>query len=456
MNFKILIQRIIKAIKTYSIKNDSIEVFNMLTSKTKSIDKDAIKGFSTSVIAYGIWEIDEIIIYLKDGAKISIMQIAQSNFKDIKSALLDKNYNYLGSELPYNVSLYNRIYKYDNHTINSNLGEKRNNTVRSGNSEDNIKRPITNDIKTKIKLIYIPYLIISLAILIAWTFLYWLLFIKLNVFQVDESLISMIAPAVLSLISILIWLNKRIKLLKIDKDHFPFYLIVACISMGCLSYFTHEYIILTTNKLTDLSSISQIEKKEPTKFYTLKNFYLDKKNFSIKKIFYAGGKHSQNLEMEIYIVVPILNSASDTIGSNCIGWYGVKYAHTEYDFISNRSSFSLIYNFNDISIDTIENSTEVKRFISNRMRVFENLDINRFLYLDRITKTGNEYNNYVSAIKNNAKYTNKSDVVLLPFNEPLTERADYNLKAALITFGAGSLLFLLMVINPNLKSEDES
>ena len=30
-------------------------------------------------------------------------------------------------------------------------------------------------------------------------------------------------------------------------------------------------------------SINQIEKKEPTKFYKLKNFYLDKKHFSIKK-----------------------------------------------------------------------------------------------------------------------------------------------------------------------------
>lgn len=311
-----------------------------------------------------------------------------------------------------------------------------------------------DNIKTKIKLIFVPYLIISFATLISWIFLYWLLFIKFNISQVDESLISMSAPAVLPLISILIWLNKRIILLKINKDHFPFYLIVACISMGCLSYFAHEYIIATTNKLTQLSSISQIDKREPTKFYTLKNFYLDKKNFSIKKSFYASGKHSQNLEMEIYITVPILNSANDTLGSNCIGWYSVKYAGTAYAFVSNRSSFSLVYNFNSISIDTIENSGEVKRFISDQMVVFENLNLNHFLYLDRISKSGHDFDNYVSAIKNNTKYDTKSDVVLLPYNEPLADRADYNLKAALVTFGAGSLLFLLMVINPDLKSEE--
>lgn len=324
-----------------------------------------------------------------------------------------------------------------------------------------------DNIKTKIKLIFVPYLIISLATLIIWTYLHWLLFLKFNVYEVNENFITIILPSVLSLISILIWLYKKIKLLSIKSKNLIWFILVPCVSMGGLNLFGSQYIILATSKQTILSSISQIEKKEPTKFYELKKFYLDKKHYSLKKFFYSSGKHNNNLEMEIYVTVPILNFIKDTFGSNCTGWYGVKYAKTAYDFNDDHDIYNSnwatdeVYNNNitsdyyDNSINKIENSEEVKRFVNESLTQFDNLNLNEFLYLDRITKITRDYNNYISAIKNNSKYDTKSDVVLLPCNETLADRANDNLKIALILFVIGSILFLIMVINTNLKSEDE-
>ncbi len=438
-----LIKPFVKTTKNYLIKDNSIEEFNLLTSKTKSIDKNEIKGFSTSIFPYRIWEFKEIIIYLKDGAKINIMQFAYFNFKNIETTLIDKKYNYLGQE-PYEWNLFKgRIYKYDDYNINSDLDKKPNNAERGNNYE------------VKIKLVFVPYLIISLAILIGWTFLYWLLFIKLNVYPVNELVSGFITPLVLASASILIWLYKKIDLLRIQTGDLAFYLLLPCFTMVLQVFFAQQYIISRSGKVTNLSSISEIEQKESSRFYTLKNFYLDKKHFSIKKHFGASGKFGNNLTMGVYITVPILNSVKDTLGSNSIGWYGVTYTDTAYGFVSDHLSFSPVYNFNDISMDTIENSAEVKRFVNESMMKFENLNINQFLYLERIFKTGKEYECYVSAIKNNTKYHTKSDLVLLPVDESLAERANENLLYGLAVFGIGSLLFLIMVIIPKLKSEDE-
>lgn len=316
-----------------------------------------------------------------------------------------------------------------------------------------------NDNKTKIRLVFIPYLIISLATVIGWAFLHWLLFIKLNLYEGNEGVLVYVIPLVLSVTSFFIWLDKRIDLLKIGLEYDLLYTLVPLVAMGGLCFFT-QYIVLKTNKETNLSSISQIDKKEPTKFYSLKNFYLDKKHLSIKKQFsQSSGKYTRHLEMSFYIVVPILNSVKDTLGSNCIGWYGAQYDNTARDFLDHhdvkRSWYTTGYVFNDIGIDTIENSKEVKKFTHECMMKFDDPNINRFLYLERIGKTDVDYDNYILAIKNNTKYDTKSDVVLLPYNESFIDRANENLIYALAIFGIGSLLFLIMVINADLKSEGE-
>jgi len=112
--FQMFFKAFITRTKNYLITNQTIEEFNILTLKTKTIHKDDIKGFSTSKIPYRIWDFKQVIFYLKDGTKIDIMQFAYFNFRKIKPTLIDKKYNYLGDE-PYIWKWFNsRVYRYDN------------------------------------------------------------------------------------------------------------------------------------------------------------------------------------------------------------------------------------------------------------------------------------------------------------------------------------------------------
>ena len=112
--FQMVFRPLITSTKNYIIRDNAIEEYNFLTFSTRTIDKNEIKGFSTSIIPYNnIPNFKQIIIYLKDGSKIDLMQYAYFNFKKIKPALIDKKYIYLGHE-PYVWKWVNsRVYKYD-------------------------------------------------------------------------------------------------------------------------------------------------------------------------------------------------------------------------------------------------------------------------------------------------------------------------------------------------------
>ncbi len=108
------VQRFISTTKEYIIGDDNIKVINFIKS-SETIGKDAIKGFSTTVVKYRLWDFDEIIIYLKDGKKISLMQYAYFNFKEIKQELENRKYYYMGEEPPFLsiIGVYYRTYKFD-------------------------------------------------------------------------------------------------------------------------------------------------------------------------------------------------------------------------------------------------------------------------------------------------------------------------------------------------------
>jgi|SRR5690606_23581421 len=111
--FQMFFKALVTTSKNYLITDQTIEEFNVLTLKTKTIHKEDIKGFSTSKVPYRIWDFKQVIIYLKDGTKIDIMQFAYFNFKKIKSTLVDKRYNYLGHESYIWKWVNSRVYKYD-------------------------------------------------------------------------------------------------------------------------------------------------------------------------------------------------------------------------------------------------------------------------------------------------------------------------------------------------------
>lgn len=295
-----------------------------------------------------------------------------------------------------------------------------------------------NNFIGKLRLIFVPFLLLAVCVIGGYTFLHWLLFIKLHTFSVNEEILNLYIPIALPWIPIYIWLQPRIKLLNLKRDKgnlVAFYVFISGFALAVPTMIAQSYLETATGKLTQLDSIDQINQKEATKYYTLKKFYIDKKHIGLNSAFDVSGKHNQDFNMHLYLALPILALPEDTANSNCLAWYGIKY----YRRISNRLSQK-------------EKEESFAEFTSERLESFDERDVSQFVYLDRIGNT-DDHQSYIAAIKKNERYSQNSTTVLMPVNEPFESRNGNKLRWIFGSFLIGCLVWLLMINTPIFDEE---
>ena len=108
----------------------------------------------------------------------------------------------------------------------------------------------------KLRLIFVPYLIIAVSTIVLYTFLNWLIIIKLNLFRIDDFIVSFLIPFILPWIPNLIWLMPRIKLLRMKQGYrrnpVSGVLFVNWLAIGIPLILAQQYIVTATGKLTEL------------------------------------------------------------------------------------------------------------------------------------------------------------------------------------------------------------
>jgi membrane associated rhomboid family serine protease len=170
-----------------------------------------------------------------------------------------------------------------------------------------------NQFFTKLKLIFIPFVVVVVLFISAYTFLNWLIFVKLSLFVVDDVFTEIAGPGVIALVIILLWMKPRLKLLnmvsKRRSDPLSFALLIAYLGMAGSCMIAQAYMETATGKLTVLDHISGLNHLPLTKYYEVKHFYTDKRFSRFKVTFKVSGKHNSDFDMGIYAVSPVLDSA---------------------------------------------------------------------------------------------------------------------------------------------------
>jgi len=339
----------------------------------------------------------------------------------------------------------------------------------------------------KLRLIYVPFLIIALCIMIGYTYLNWLTMIYLQSFPIKEKIVNNIPPLIISYIAVLIWLRSRIKLLKIgtigNLNLRITYSFIAAFAITAPTIIAQNYMVTATGKLTELDNIEQIDGHVATKYYRLKNYYVDKNDFQTYTTTEVTGKHSEYLNIYVFIVCPLLPSkpAFYEETDKGIGHYlpllvidGKPYRNLEPSAIPTEKILSLTklssyaafqlygeiakngaillttkhfipvtkdsvtkertflpdtlkswlgYKYTDCISNRISNQEQeklIKTFRSDCKKNFELKDISRFVYLKRMG-ISDEIEDYQNAICN-SPLIQSSKIVLLPINEPFESR----------------------------------
>lgn len=165
----------------------------------------------------------------------------------------------------------------------------------------------------KLRLIFVPFLLIAFAIIAVYTFLDWLLLIKLQWISLKRNVVELWVPFTLPWIPLYIWVKPNLKLQdrKTNASRDPFsVLMIPAFSICIATCIAQMYLDTATGKLTKLGSIDQLQtnEKEQTKYYTLQNYYIDKSAYGFSNSFEVSGKYNTNFDMSIYVVFPVLNT----------------------------------------------------------------------------------------------------------------------------------------------------
>ncbi len=308
----------------------------------------------------------------------------------------------------------------------------------------------------RIRLIFVPFVIIVVALVVGYTFLHWLLFIQTDKIKIDPDIINFFVPMFIPWIPLLIWLRPRIKLLKLKRagrrDPVLLYLLLAWFVTIAPLLITQSYIETATGKLTALDHISQIDSLPKTKYYTLKHFYIDKRLARIKSIFKVIGKSNEDFDMSIYAASPIYNRNSNTdtvekqlslrgtVDKNAetppVAWLAVKYRK----IISNK-----------LSAD--EKQAAFKQFAAESQQDFDTRDLNYFTYLEKMGYSS-DLKGYTKAV--GVRESDTQPVILSPVNEAFEARNGDKFGWIFVSFAIGCMIFMICLFFSPLRTGVET
>jgi membrane associated rhomboid family serine protease len=282
---------------------------------------------------------------------------------------------------------------------------------------------------TKLKLIYFPYLLISILFIVAYLSSLWLLNIKLDVLPLKEDVLHYWLPVGLSCIVAYLLLRPRVKLLKIDfesRQSVPIYLLLVA-TMAVPTVLGCGYLTKVSGDILHLDNIMQITDHKPEKYYTIKDYYLDKNDIGYEPAISYSDK-GRSLIMKLYIVVPIRENAHDSVFAPIRAWYGMKYT----------------YSVSASKLDDADKEAEFRDFLNDSERKFVYEDLTKFQYLERAANNEDK-DRYLAAIKNNSEL-NKCETILLPINEPFEERTGSSVMWILVSFAICAVIILIIVL----------
>ena len=301
-----------------------------------------------------------------------------------------------------------------------------------------------NYFSIRMRLIYLPFLVIVASFILVYSSLDWLFLVKFEL-PVNEEVVHIWLPMLLPWIPVFIWLSPRIRLLvlKDKKGNLPFlYRFVAGFAIAIPTIIAQGYIVTATGTLTQLQNINEINATALSKYYKLKTHFVDKRNVAVYHRTETSGKYNETLEFYIDVACPILPVPDTSTKS-----YIAANANTPKAWLCYQFSKSIS---NRLSDDVKE--TEFKAFDTLVNNEFREKNFDQFVYLDRIGMN-NRSKAYTKAIRRRIGNI-KNPIILEAVDAPFEARNGDKLMWIFASSGIGAVVWFLMVLIPKMSTAE--
>jgi membrane associated rhomboid family serine protease len=282
----------------------------------------------------------------------------------------------------------------------------------------------------KLRVVYLPFLLIAVGCLVGYSFLNWLLLIKAELFALDEEVVNFWAPFILPWIPILLWLNPRLKALRLSggNGRLPdLYRFIAAFAIAAPMVVCQLYLQTAAGDLTNLAEVHEIDKAPKTKYYTIRDIFFDRANASSGTSISYAGKHNEYLVMYVFLACPL----DDLRGTR---------TQTSHFFLG-----TTYRNQTSSHITESQREEEFRTFVRSSIDDYNRLDLRKFTYLERVG-VSDEGRGLGAAAQRNSRIVPDAPVTILKAHQDVFEDRNGNKLAWVFgSFAIGSVVWLLMV-----------
>jgi rhomboid protease GluP len=287
------------------------------------------------------------------------------------------------------------------------------------------------DFKRKLKLFLVPFLYDVCGVAVFNLFIFWVIEIKLHFFSKE---IWVYLPVILSVILSRTWLKGKLRhFVRIRKRVLLLLQVVLVAFYSVSMILLQEYLSVETGKLVSVRYISDAAFLPGSRYYKVQEYFIDTKGAGSFKFWQENARHKEQLEFSLYLALPIINRASDSVNLDCSYFL-----------------FNEYHGQKAIDLSKSNGNLELKQFEKEQLENLDRTDLSRFTYFEiaePFFKMG-----YGEAAVLASKYIKYTDAVILKgHTTPFPERNKGKLKYVFMVFFGGFLFLFLIVLFIPLK-----
>ncbi len=284
----------------------------------------------------------------------------------------------------------------------------------------------------KIRLIVLPFLLLSAGMTIGYSAFRWLFEQQLGLLVLKDDVMELWIPFALVVLALAVFVRRWIRLLNLEGkrgDYAAFYFAVIGLVLGFPLVISQKYVSQAFFSLIQVKSPAEIEAIPGEKYFTIDRFQVDKQAAATYLTSRVSGRTNERLLFHLFVAAPFENTRSV--------WCGVEYSSN----ISNRSS-------------TESKMQERDRLVEKAQSNYESLTFGDVVYFEKLPDS-EERDGCLNAVRRVVPDDELDEqVILTPRREQFDERLGDTFGWIFGAYAIGGVGMIILVAIPGLKPEE--
>ncbi|WP_201597319.1 hypothetical protein [Psychrobacter vallis] len=166
-------------------------------------------------------------------------------------------------------------------------------------------------ITIKLKLIFLPFLGLSLLTAVVYAVVRWTFDIHLDIWPFNDTIWDLIIPTILSVMVVLIGMRKRVRLLRFklfEEKSFNVCSFVMIMSLFPALSVSQAYLSKASYHVIDINNVDEVRQYPKQKYFRIADFDINKPAAEVHMTTELSGKYQSHILAYLYVATPFVNA----------------------------------------------------------------------------------------------------------------------------------------------------